>query len=473
MPSRPTCPFRRCMLLAALLGAAVAVPAQARSDQGAYVATETGGVFQYGIGAAGGLAALSPPSVATSGAAQDVAVSSDGFSVYVAGETSIDQYDLLTDGTLGPKNPPSVAAPAGAVSIVVSPDHTSVYAAGDNTPAVLQYSVSVAGSTLVPKARPSVPLPAGTKAGGVAISPDGRSVYASFVTNSANTPASIAQFDVGAGGALTPKNPAIVAAGTGPAGAVVVSADGQSVYMANLGSDTVSQYDVGAGGRLTPKSVSAVGTNADQPADIALTPDGASAYVANLGDPGAPGSGAVTQYTVNSDGSLALERPSTVPAAGHPTSITVSADSASVYVTSDDAVLQYSVGASGRLAAKSTPSVPSGAQTRGIALAPLVASAGDDVLYGTAGADVIRGKGGNDVIRGLRGDDVLIGGRGGDRLIGGPGRDVMRGGPGRDVIDARDGERDRVRCGAGRDVVLADPADRARGCERVIRAAVR
>ncbi|MGD9572780.1 MAG: beta-propeller fold lactonase family protein [Thermoleophilia bacterium] len=461
MAGHPALPSRRCALLAAILAAAIVAPAQAQSDQNAYVATETGPVFQYGFGPAGGLAALSPPSVATSGAAQDVAVSPDGFSAYVAGETAIDQYDLLTDGTLGPKDPPSVAAPAGAVSLVVSPDHTSVYATADNAPAVLQYSVSSAGSTLVPKARPSVPLPAGTKAGGLAISPDGRSVYASFVTNSATTPASVAQFDVGPGGALTPKTPAIVAAGTGPAGAVVVSADGQSVYVANAGSDTISQYDVGAGGRLTPKTVSAVGSNADQPADIALTPDGTSAYVANLGDPGAPGSGAVTQYTVNADGSLALKRPSTVAAGGHPTGIAVSADSASVYVTSDDAVLQYTIGAGGRLAPKSTPSVPSGTLTRGIALAPLVPTAGDDVLYGTAGDDVIRGKGGDDVIRGHRGDDVLIGGRGRDRLIGGPGDDR---------IHARDGARDVVRCGPGRDLALVDAGDRVRGCERVVRA---
>ena len=202
--------------------------------------------------------------------------------------------------------------------------------------------------------------------------------------------------------------------------------------MANLGSDTISQYDVGAGGRLSPKGVSAVGTNSDSPADIAFTPDGASAYVANLGDPGAPGSGSVTQYTVNPDGTLSLKRPSTVPAGAHPTGVAVSADSASVYVSSGGAVFQFGVGAGGRLVPKSTPSVPSGAQSRGIALAPLIASAGDDVLYGTAGDDVIRGKGGNDVIRGLGGDDVLIGGPGRDRLIGGPGSDRLHGGPGRD-----------------------------------------
>ncbi len=460
MTSPRPLPSRRCALIAAMLATAIAAPAYAQSDQNAYVATESGPVFQFGFGAAGGLAALSPPSVATSGAAQDVAVSSDGFSLYVAGETAIDQYDMLDQGALGPKNPPSVAVPSGAVSLVVSPDHTSVYAASDNTSAVLQFSVSPAGSVLAPKKKPSVPLPAGTKAGGIAISPDGKSVYAAFVSNTGTTPVSVAQFDVGAGGALSPKNPAIVAAGTGPAGDVVVSADGQSVYVANTGSDTISQYDVGPGGVLTPKTVSAVGSNADQPAGIALTPDGTSAYVANLGDPGSPGSGGVTQYTVNADGSLALKRPSTVAAAGHPTGIAVSADSASVYVTSDGAVLQYTIGAGGKLAPKSVPSVPSGSETRGIALAPLVASAEDDVLYGTAGDDVIHGRGGDDVIRGLRGDDVLIGGRGRDRILAGPGDDRIR---------ARDGARDVVRCGPGRDVALVDAVDRVTGCERVVR----
>src|SRR5206468_2811857 len=65
----------------------------------------------------------------------------------------------------------------------------------------------------------------------------------------------ISQYDVGAGGVLTPKSPPTVAAGLFPEG-IAVSPDGKSVYVANgaFPENDVSQYDVGAGGALTLKS---------------------------------------------------------------------------------------------------------------------------------------------------------------------------------------------------------------------------
>jgi hypothetical protein len=80
----------------------------------------------------------------------------------------------------------------------------------------------------------------------------------------------VLQYTVGATGALTPKSPATVAAGTFPLG-IAVSCDGRSVYAANAGDATVSQYSVGATGTLSPRSPAAVaaGTN---PLEIAVTP---------------------------------------------------------------------------------------------------------------------------------------------------------------------------------------------------------
>jgi DNA-binding beta-propeller fold protein YncE len=50
-----------------------------------------------------------------------------------------------------------------------------------------------------------------------------------------------------------------------------VTPDGTSVYVANLLSDTVSQYNVGAGGTLTPKSPATVAAG-DVPAWVAVSP---------------------------------------------------------------------------------------------------------------------------------------------------------------------------------------------------------
>ena len=56
-----------------------------------------------------------------------------------------------------------------------------------------------------------------------------------------------------------------------------------SVYVTNFSGgsgSTVSQYDVGAGGALTPKSPATVATGFG-PAEVAVSPSGASVYVTN------------------------------------------------------------------------------------------------------------------------------------------------------------------------------------------------
>ena len=78
------------------------------------------------------------------------------------------------------------------------------------------------------------------------MSPDGGSVY---VTNFAG---GVSQYDVGAGGALSPKSPATVAAGGFPRGG---GEPGRGERLRRQRTPRlqrlhVSQYDVGAGGAL-------------------------------------------------------------------------------------------------------------------------------------------------------------------------------------------------------------------------------
>ena len=92
----------------------------------------------------------------------------------------------------------------------------------------------------------------------MAVSPDSGSVY---VANggAVNAGNKVSQFDVGSGGALTPKDPATVDVAPdgvpyGPSG-VVVSPDGTSVYVTDLSDAFVSQFSVGAGGLLSGGAV--------------------------------------------------------------------------------------------------------------------------------------------------------------------------------------------------------------------------
>jgi hypothetical protein len=64
----------------------------------------------------------------------------------------------------------------------------------------------------------------------------------------------IGQYDIAANGALSPKTPPTVAAGTSTS-AITVSPDGNSVYATNAGmTGLVRQYDVAANGTLSPKT---------------------------------------------------------------------------------------------------------------------------------------------------------------------------------------------------------------------------
>lgn len=241
---------------------AIAVSPDGRS---VYVASFDGNVWQFDVGAGGLLSPKSPASVAAGFLPEGIAVSPDGRSVYVTNSVdgTVSQFDVGAGGALTPKSPSTVSVADGAKGIAVSPDGKSVYVSSAASPAgsfVWQFDVG-AGGLLTPKS-PAKLTVAGSQE--VSVSPDGRSVY---VTGS-NI---ISEFDVGEGGGLTPKSSPTIAAGTHPLG-LAVSPDGTSVYAVNIGDGTVSQYDVGVGGALTAKSTPTVGSGAHS-SFIAIAPD--------------------------------------------------------------------------------------------------------------------------------------------------------------------------------------------------------
>jgi YVTN family beta-propeller protein len=529
---------RRWFLPFATVAVALTAVAPAHAATFVYVTSpRSAEVFQYGLDSEGALSPLSQPTVAAGNTPLGVAVSPNGRWTYVTSGAGVGQFDLGRDGLLAPMTTPTVpvTAPSGLpvtpVGLAVSPDHSSVYVV-NAFGSIAQYDVGDDGG-LSPKNPASIPVdPAFPEPGVVrtsstiAVSPDGRSLYVPSYGITPTNPSVqpyVSQFDVEADGTLSPKNPPTAAAGDKPGG-IAVSPDGDAVYVANSGSDTVSQFDVDASnGTLSPKRVVGAG---DAPANLVISPDGTSAYLTNSGDPLTTNPGSVFQYDVGTDGALTPKRTRSVSAGTYPFGVAVAPDGASVYVTDSGspgsgggALYQFDVDQNdGTLSAKNPASVPAGSNPGQLAVSPEFATAGDDVLTGTAGDNVICGLGGSDTIRGLGGDDwlygdrcggrasaagnragaaaraghdLLVGGPGADRLFGGAGRDRLRGGPGRDrlrggkgrdrlrggagrdIIDVRAGGRDRVHCGKGRDTVRADKRDVVRRCERVIRRSAR
>lgn len=201
-------------------------------------------------------------------------------------------------------------------------------------------------------------VPTGREPLGVAVSPDGASVY---VANQGTGSTAISQYTVGADGGLLPKVPATVDAGLRPTW-VVVGPDGRSAYVTNVGDGTVSQFDIGPGGLLSPKHPASVAAGAF-PQGMALSPNGANAYVAR--------DGAISQYDVGAGGGLSRKHPPTVPTPT-PRGVAVSIDGASVYVTNRDqkTISQFNVGPSGALSPKDPATVPTETDPFGLAVSP-------------------------------------------------------------------------------------------------------
>jgi YVTN family beta-propeller protein len=354
------------VLAASLVGAA---PAQAQPF--VYVANRFASTVSQFDAKGGGLSALSPPTVASGGAPAQIAVRPDGKSVYVtnADDGTVSQYDVRADGTLTAKTPATVAAPGGPAGIAVSPDGKSVYVtdnAGVFAGTVSQYDVGSGGALTL---KSPATVAAGGAPIGIAVTPDGKSVY---VTNSSASFGgdTVSQYDVGAGGALTPKDPATVATGGPPIG-VAVSPDNKSTYVTATvispqgPAGVVEAYDVAAGGLLFLKNHGVVGTGGDLPFAVAVNPDGKSVYVVN------DASANLALYEVAADGTLTPN--GGIGAGSGPAGIAVNPDGKSVYVTNSiaDTVSQYDVSANGVLRFKSPGFVPVGTHPEGIAVTPL------------------------------------------------------------------------------------------------------
>jgi 6-phosphogluconolactonase (cycloisomerase 2 family) len=289
----------------------------------------------------GAASPLTPLTVAADPEPQHVAVTSDARFAYAsaAGAGVVDVYRVKPqDGALASLG--SAPAAPGAHGVVVAPGDRSVYVANQDAGTVSQYDVG-AGGALTPKTPAGVP--AGAGASGVAVAPDGRSVY---VTNlEAGT---VSQYDVDpANGTLAAKSPDAVQVPARPSG-IGVSPDGRSLYVATL-SGRLAQYDVDPGsGRLRPKSPATVRAGIGA-AGVAITPDGRFLYTPN------GGSGSASQFAIDrGSGRLTPLRPAAVPAGARPEGAAITPDGRTLYVVDADGggVSRFAIDArTGRLAA--------------------------------------------------------------------------------------------------------------------------
>jgi 6-phosphogluconolactonase (cycloisomerase 2 family) len=303
-------------------------------------------------GDAGGNAAVAG-TCGANGETSQVTVAPTGGSVYVANgsgaNAGIAQFSIGIDGTITPKNP--ATAPGGPeASITETPDLRDVYGVVNNT--LSQYKVGPAG-ILAPNTPATLAI--GTQdhsnSFSVVASPDDRDVY--VVNDAGNSDSGgtndVEQYTIAADGTLAPNTAgASVPTATNPL-TIGLSPNGSYAYVTD--DDGLSEYVVNADGTLSPNPVAASVPAGASPSAIAFTPDGRYAYVTDRTGQ------AVSQYAVNSDGTLSADTPAAVPAGNTPFGIAVSPDGHSVYVANsgEETVSQYTVLADGTLAPKAPP----------------------------------------------------------------------------------------------------------------------
>jgi DNA-binding beta-propeller fold protein YncE len=263
--------------------------------------------------------------------ARAVAVSPDGRSVYVASSTddSVSCFDRAADGTLTPAGcfedtgldgcgtgaANETPGLDGASGVAVSPDGRSVYVTAVNDDSVVRFDRAADG-TITPVgcfedageedgcgAGAAAHVPGLHGARGIAISMDGTSVY----VVSSTVDAAIVRFVRAPGGALTPagciEDTGLDGCGVGAANetprldglrGVAVSPDGASVYVTSFAESAIVMFDRAPNGALTPAGCfEATGDDCgtgtandvaglDGAFGIAVSPDGASVYVGAL-----------------------------------------------------------------------------------------------------------------------------------------------------------------------------------------------
>ena len=321
--------------------------------------------------------------------AVSMAISPDSTSVYTANQTNVSQYNRnIVNGNLTQLSPFTISTVTSfPYEIIVSPDNLNVYVTIQNSGYIAQFSRNTSTGQLT--ALSTFTVNAGVYPRGIAISADGLYVYV------ANQSDYISQFSRNTStGQLTPLSPATVATtGTGSAlSGIAVSPDGTSVYVVDgvnsvlalfsrntstglltqlspgtsiigynprtvyFSPDSLYVYAVSYGlsyisqfsrntstGQLTPLSPATVNTygtsqGGNNPVKMVISPNGLSAYTANYTT--SSGANSISQFSRdNITGKLTLLTPPTVTGSTDQSGIVISSDNMSVYTSSDDTLI--------------------------------------------------------------------------------------------------------------------------------------
>jgi 6-phosphogluconolactonase (cycloisomerase 2 family) len=276
-------------------------------------------------------------------------MTSNARNLYLVGyqESKLEAFTVGAGGSLTHKDTAhggELSTGTAPYGLAVSPDNRNIYVPSYSlSGGVWIYDVAADGS-VKPHSPPSVP--AGPQTDGIAVSPNGKSVYASTQTGDR-----IYEFNRAANGSLTAKTPGFVTAkslasdGSHPIpGYLVLTPNGRHLYSSNYNDPSVGIFDVAPNGALTEKAASPV-VGPDGAYEMAVAPNGQSLYAAGQND------GKVFQWTITAAGGLLKKSPASFTAGQYLEGIWPSPSGRNAYVVDigTSKVAQYSADAGGAL----------------------------------------------------------------------------------------------------------------------------
>jgi YVTN family beta-propeller protein len=236
----------------------------------AYVASDTGTITPVNLVA--GLAET--PITIPNSYLGAIAITPNGSTAYVGDEVTdaVIPINLATE-TVGTPIPTCTVPDDVPADIVISPDGSTAYVACPlgGTVVPINTSTNTAGS----------PISAGEGPEGLAITPDGATLYAANFGAYGVVNGQVMQISDGT--TVTPIDTATDTTGTpitvgSEPSSVAITPDGTTAYVVNLASNTVTPIDIATNSAGSPIALNATltGTPGFQ---IAITPDGTTAYV--------------------------------------------------------------------------------------------------------------------------------------------------------------------------------------------------
>ncbi len=230
-----------------------------------------------------------------------VAISPDGRHIYLSRPLAglISGYTIAPDGSLTPIAGSPFAAGTEPQDIAITPNGSYLYVTNAESNDVSAFSVASNGGLSAVKGSP---FAAGRTPMSVAVTPDGKYLYVSDYGFNA-TPPALSAFSISSEGGLSPVSGSPFAISN--LGELAISPDGRHLYASsNVSGNPVSAFSIAAEGAVTAVPGSPFASGGFHPSDVAIAPDNRHLYVSNFGTYYEPGESSLSAMSIASDGSL-------------------------------------------------------------------------------------------------------------------------------------------------------------------------